>query len=75
PFSGSTEIRFNLPEASEATLEVTDMSGRVIYTQSGYYPQGINVLELGKDALEPHGVLYYRLQTPAYSAQRKMLRL
>ncbi|MBL7827486.1 MAG: T9SS type A sorting domain-containing protein, partial [Saprospiraceae bacterium] len=75
PFFGSTEIRFNLPEASEATLEVTDMSGRVIYTHTGYYQQGMHLLKLEKDAVDVRGVLYYRLQTPTYSAQRKMVRL
>ena len=74
PFAGGTEISFNLPEASAATLTIYDVHGRVLYTQTGDYAQGVNTISIGKSALEASGVLYYQIETARHSGTRKMFK-
>lgn len=73
PFLDKTLIGFYLPEASDATLTVFDETGRVLFTQSGSYPRGYNAVSLQNTAIGSTGVLYYKLETPAESAVKKMV--
>ena len=75
PFAGATDINFNLPEASEATLKVFDANGRVLFTQTGNYERGIHTITLEKSTLNAVGILYYQLETPTDSAMRKMVKI
>lgn len=75
PFAEATDIIFNLPEASEATLKVFDTRGRVIFTQSGYFDRGTQHISLEKSAFDATGILFYQVETPRYSATRKMLKI
>lgn len=75
PFSSFTDITFNLPESSTATLKVTDLNGKVIYMQTGNFEAGVNTISIDHTALDATGILYYSLETPAYSAVRKMMKL
>lgn len=75
PFSEGTDISFNLPEAGEATLTVSDAAGRVLYTHTGTYEKGMNTLHLEKSALSATGVLFYEVKAAANSAVRKMIKL
>lgn len=75
PFGGQTRIGFSLPEDAEVTLRVFDDAGREWYTHQAPAVRGYQ--EWSFDALRsmPSGVLYYKLETPAHCAVRKMLRL
>lgn len=75
PFAGATEISFNLPEASTVTLKIYDVNGRVLYTQTGAYAQGVNAISIEKAALEAKGVFYYQVETAKGSATRKMIKI
>jgi hypothetical protein len=72
PFTGITRIGFRLPEAANATLTVTDASGKVVRVVKGEYARGYNEVNLS-DFGGVSGVLYYRLDTPTHSATRKMV--
>jgi PKD repeat protein len=73
PFTGATRIGFRLPGASHATLTVMDATGRVLAIISGEYGEGYQEVEVRN--LSGAGVLYYQLNTPLYSATRKMVLL
>jgi hypothetical protein len=73
PFVNKTSIGFFLPEASEATLSITDEQGRVVYRQKGQFTKGENVIVLDKALLHATGVLFYTLEAGEYSATRKMV--
>ncbi len=78
PFDGSTEIRFTLPRAARVSLEVYDVMGhRVATLASGMRAAGSHGVSFRPGALakEPlsAGVYFYRFQTGAFSATRKML--
>lgn len=74
PFSEMTTIRFNLPQASEATLTVMDASGRVLANRNGQYDRGAHEIRLSELG-DVTGVLYYRLETAEYSATKKMIKV
>ena len=72
PFSHQTVIGFRLPQATQATLTIVDASGKMIKAIDGRYPAGYNEVRLNRDELPADGVLFYRLETPDFSATRSM---
>jgi hypothetical protein len=73
PFKDVTTIGYVLPEASEVTLTVYDMSGRVLKTAVIEGARGINHFDLKRSELATAGVLYYQVETDNYSATKKMV--
>jgi hypothetical protein len=80
PFSNETTIRFDLPLAGRARIEVIDVTGRRVRTlQDG--PRGAGSHTLRWDGLDDAGVstsagvYYYRLETSAGWITRSLVRL
>ncbi len=73
PFSATTSIRFSLPQASLATITVTDVAGKTLSIIKGDYSTGMNEVMIDRDDLNVTGVLYYTLETESYTATRKMV--
>ncbi|MFN0216199.1 MAG: T9SS type A sorting domain-containing protein [Saprospiraceae bacterium] len=72
PAKGFTNISFNLPEAAEATLSISNAEGRLIKVLNGAFVKGMNTITLQRAELEP-GILFYQLDTPTHSATKKMI--
>jgi hypothetical protein len=72
PFKGQTVIGFNLPAAADASLTISDMTGKVIKLVRGSYAKGFNKVELLSNDL-PAGVLTYTLQSGEFTATKKMV--
>ena len=75
PFVNKTLIGFHLPEAAEATLNVFDETGRVLFTQKCNFAKGYNAVQIDHALLNTAGVLYYKLETASNSAVRKMIQI
>ncbi len=75
PFSNTTRIGFNLPEAGIAHLNVYDVSGRLVTSYAGDYEKGYNSVTIKNTELSQKGVLYYILSTDKYTATKKMISL
>jgi hypothetical protein len=73
PFESKTMIRFDLPEAGQATLTIFDGAGKVIKEINGDYSEGENRVEVRRSDLAGSGLLYYRLESGEYSAVKKMI--
>jgi len=73
PFESKTIIRFDLPEAGNATLTVFDQAGKVVKEIDGDYSKGSNQVELRRSTINGSGMLYYRLESGDYSAVKKMV--
>ncbi len=73
PFSVYTDINFNLPENSDITMSIYDLTGKVVKVIRGQYEKGMNTIRIKKSDLNVSGVLYYRLETEGYTATRKMV--
>lgn len=72
PAKGFTNISFNLPEATDATLTVTNAEGKVVRRYFGNFAKGMNTITLQRADLEA-GILFYQLDTPTHSATKKMI--
>ncbi|MBK6929482.1 MAG: HYR domain-containing protein [Saprospirales bacterium] len=73
PWTHRTQIGFYLPEATEATLTVYDETGRILFGETGDFAKGYNAFTLDKALLGATGMLYYKVETPADSAVKKMV--
>ncbi|MBK9014614.1 MAG: CHRD domain-containing protein [Saprospiraceae bacterium] len=73
PFASVTTIGFYLPEATSATLTVSDVQGKVVKVIKGDYSKGYNTVKLNRSDVGANGVLSYRLDTDSDSATRKMI--
>jgi hypothetical protein len=73
PFNPTTEIRFTLPQDSHVTLEIVDMTGRVIRTvldarmSAGDHGTVVNATDLAS------GVYYYQLTAGNIKLTRQMI--
>ncbi len=73
PFAATTTVGFHLPEATSATLTISDVQGKVVKVIEGDYAKGYNQEVLKRSELGATGVLYYRLDTGSDSATRMMI--
>ncbi len=73
PFATETNIGFYLPEATSATLTISDVQGKVVKVIKVDAVKGYNQVSLKRGELGATGVMYYRLDTDSDSATRKMI--
>jgi len=73
PFANVTNIGFYLPEATSATLTISDVQGKIVRIVKVDAAKGYNQVTLQRGELGANGVLYYRLDTDTDSATRKMI--
>jgi hypothetical protein len=73
PTRNATSIGFNLPKESDATLVIYNLEGKVVKTVKGSYKGGFNEISVSKSDIGATGVFYYRLETPEFSATKKMV--
>jgi hypothetical protein len=75
PFNEATVIGFQLPEASTATLTITDVSGRTLKVIKGDFERGYNEVTIQEKELQGSGIRYYQLETSNHTASKKMVLL
>ncbi len=80
PFNPTTEIRFDLPKACHALIEIFDITGRKIAIlvnrdfSAGRYVARWDGSDMNGSPV-PSGVYFYRLKADNYSASKKMILL
>ena len=73
PFSDITTIGFKLPQAGKATLTVSTVDGKVIYTNSDNFAKGMNYFTINQKQLGVNGMLHYQIESGQYKATKKMV--
>lgn len=73
PWSTNTMIPVNLPESGLITLNIRDVQGRVVYTNSYTLSKGIHRIPVARTAVGSTGVYYYEIKTGAQSLMKKMV--
>jgi hypothetical protein len=73
PFKAETTISFNMPAAGAVTLEIYDVSGRVLRLIEMDAVKGANSVNITRDGIDATGVLYYQLETATETATKKMI--
>jgi hypothetical protein len=72
PFKATTTIGFQLPEAGEVTLEIYDVTGKLLHVERGDFAAGYNQIDLDRANLQS-GILYYQVSTATNSESKKMI--
>ncbi len=73
PFQTYTLISFDLPQNESVTIQVTDLTGRVLINRKIYGVQGYNQYRLEKQELNHAGVYYYSIETNSARHTRRMI--
>jgi hypothetical protein len=73
PFNRSTEISYELGNAQDVSIEVTDMTGRkVLVMNEGHRPAGTHTASLDATDLEA-GVYFYTLKAGQFEETKRMI--
>ena len=75
PFTGETVIGFELPKATQVKLQVFDVAGQVVKELRGQFAAGYHEVILSTEDFMGRGVYFYRLETPEFTATKKMTML
>ena len=75
PFTDHTLIQFTLPEATTATLTITDLAGKIVWQRTAFYEAGVQSETIRLDDLKTSGVFFYHLQAGNFRASRRMVQL
>lgn len=73
PFKAETVIGFNLPEAMEGSLEIHDVTGKVIRSYPDTYTKGYNEVTIYGNDLPAAGVLFYQFTSKDFTATKQMI--
>jgi len=73
PFTGSTEISFEMPNAGLASVSILDSKGILIKKIKTIYPKGKQVIEINKSDLPAVGIYYYQITTEQGSVTKNMI--
>ena len=68
-----TTISYSLSEAGKVTLSISDIAGKVIYTQSNDAQKGDGQFSVEASDLNQSGIYYYTITSGHHSATRKMI--
>jgi hypothetical protein len=72
PFVGETQIGFSLPNASDVTITINDVTGRTLKVIRGEFAKGYNTVNVNN---LPSGVMYYTLESGDFTATLKMINI
>ncbi|MBK9733498.1 MAG: T9SS type A sorting domain-containing protein [Saprospiraceae bacterium] len=73
PFKEGTNIAFEVTKASNATLRIMDVTGKLVFTQTGKFDKGYHVITVDAEKLAKSGVYYYQIEAGEFIATRKMI--
>ena len=73
PFNNETVIGFDLPDASNVSIKIYDMSGKVLKLTNADFEAGYNEVTLRKDEIDATGIIYYQIETATNTATNKMV--
>ncbi len=72
PFNSNSTIAYNLANGSEVTLEIRDITGRILVQKNeGYVPAGNHSIQIDGNILEP-GIYMYTLRAGGFNETRRM---
>lgn len=73
PFADETFIGFILPEKGPVTIKILDITGKTLKILQGDFDKGYHEIKVKRHDLGGQGLLYYQVESGAFSATRKMI--
>lgn len=74
PWQHTTVMPFELQAASDVTIRITNAAGKVVATQSGWYPAGYHTVKIDQSQVKAKGVYFYQIETAGGVLTRKMVK-
>ena len=71
PFKEATEFSFQLPEASDVTLHILDIQGKLVFQKTTPFNKGVHTIYF--DQYLPEGTYFYHLASSFGVATKKMI--
>ena len=75
PVENQTSVFFELKEASDATLEIYDNSGRIVYQKKGYFDAGKHETKLNTEGVLAKGIYIYGIRTKQGFVHRTLIKI
>lgn len=72
PFQHQTNVQFHQPKAGNARFFVMDMTGRIVYQTSAFYPEGDHIITFSNTVLSS-GLYFYGIESGNERQMRKMV--
>ena len=72
PFNHQTNVQFHQPQNGTARFFVMDMTGRIVYQSSAYYPEGDHIITFSNSVLAS-GLYFYGIESGNERLMRKMV--
>jgi len=69
PFNERTTLSFYLPSATEATVQIYNVFGQLLFSREASYPAGKHSMEVDLSHLPESGILLCRLDAPGFRTQ------
>ena len=73
PFKAETVVRFSVPEASQVSFRVYDVTGKVLMNRFINAAKGDNAITLRKSDINASGIVYYQIESGDFTATKKMV--
>lgn len=73
PFKAETVVRFSVPEATQVSFRVYDVTGKVLMNRFINAAKGDNAITLRKADLNASGIVYYQIESGDFTATKKMV--
>ena len=73
PFKDYTNISFEISKSTDVIVRVMDVTGKVVFTQNGWFEKGYNTISVSNHQLSRSGVYYYQIEANEFSATKKMI--
>jgi hypothetical protein len=71
PFNPTTEIAFDLPEAADWSVDIYNVSGRLVKSFSGYSDAGVVRVNVDANGWAS-GIYFYKVSANDFTASKKM---
>lgn len=75
PWVDEVKVAFDLVRATDVTVEVFDVSGKLLWVKDDYYNSGRNFVTIEGDEIPTSGVHYVKLKSKEEVSELKMLKI
>ncbi len=75
PFAESSMIEFSIPDDGDVTLEVYDVTGKLLHNETKACAKGQNQFVVNSEDLKYAGIMYYQITFGENKAIKKMVRV
>ncbi len=73
PFKDNTTIIFEIGKATNVTLKISDINGKLLQSKNAFYEAGRHTINVSSNELKSSGIFLYTIETEYGSITKKMV--